>query len=591
MRRTLMSISFHSTRFFGWVLPILLVAFVSWLHFTRIERIKALSALPDWSVPHPEPSSTTATGFRGDTRRIVWPNGDFAIKRAVEAAQGEHAGSRSIAAAALRFFSESRVEHAALYFNSACYLILGVIGAVLLGLTCGTRAAQFFLIFFFGSYPLIAAFVPGRVGILELFSGFVSSGVTENSFLSWWRRDGLSSPLFATALPMILVAGLLAQAVRARASIGVLRLSAGLSLVAVFLALWRVPLFGLADLIVAIALGVAVSKTRPFSRWWWLSPLTLLPGIILAWPSPKTPAPGTFTSNEWQALVLRDLSHELAAREPHAVVLASPAVSADLAYAGGLNTLTESGIASADTIMRICQSTTMEEAQMLINAHHVRYLVFVTWDPFFRVDANSRANTFIEQLHRWNLPPWLRAIPYLLPSISGRSTDRVVILSVVPEQDEAGATANLAEYFLESGDFSRAQVLLPELERFPTDLSAIVAQIQIELAANPHAISSEKIRTLREAVEAQADQALTLPQQIELALVLARANADDLARPIISECANNLTAADALNLSPRNLLRFFALCHYYKRDLADQKVDALAWRLLPPGSQQKVRGY
>jgi hypothetical protein len=393
----------------------------------------------------------------------------------------------------------------------------------------------------------------------------------------------------ATVLPATLVAGLIAQAARARESVHALRAFAGLSLVAVFLAWRRIPLFALADLILAVAISVAVSKARAFS-WWRLSPLTLLPGLFLVWPATRSATAGTFTPGEWQALVLRDVAHVVAAREPHAVVLASPAVGADLAYAGGLNTLTGDGAASPETLARICQSTTMDEAQKLIDAHHVRYLVFTTWDPFFRVDANSRTNTFIEQLHHWNLPPWLRPIPYLLPPLSGRPSDRVVMLSVVPEQEEAGAIANLAEYFLESGDLTRAQALLPELQRFPTDLSAVVAQAQIEFAAKPVARAAEKIRTLREAVEAQADQALTPAQRIDLALVLARANADDLARPIIVHCADNLTAGDVPNLSPRNLLRFLALCHYYKKEIADRQAEALAWRLLPPGSRQRVRG-
>jgi hypothetical protein len=380
----------------------------------------------------------------------------------------------------------------------------------------------------------------------------------------------------------------------------VLRIFLALALSAFALAIWRIPLFGIADWMLAIAVTFAASERKSHSSppkrtnhgsafsWWWLSPVTLLPGLILVWPTRQTQPAGTFTPSEWQALVLRDVAHELATREPHAIVLASPAISADLAYAGDLGTLIDEKSHSAESALRICESTTAEEAQRLLEAHHVRYLVFPSWDLFFHDVAHRDDRAFIEQLHRWNLPAWLRPLPYFLPPISGDIRTRVTIFELVPDQDDAASVANLAEYFLETNSLDHARELRATLDRFPTDLAAMTAELEIEIAEDPAAIAKEKKDAIADSIHAKADENLSLDQCARLALDLARIGRDDLAHEEAARCTEGFTHADVLALTPRALLRFMALSHYYHLQFKDDLVEQLAWRLLPPGSREKV---
>ncbi|HEY9155059.1 MAG TPA: hypothetical protein VIM69_08015 [Opitutaceae bacterium] len=587
-------------RLLGWILPVLLVGLVARIHLNRIQRITWLSASSDWSVAQPEIANKTLTGYRDDTRRTVWPGGDFALKHAVEVAQNPRENAEFSSALFLRFRNGAGIEDLALRFNSICYFALGFVATLLIAWRFGTRSAQLFAIFYFGAYPVIAVFMPGRLGIAELIAGFFPASKSELSLLSWWQRDRLSSSFLATVLPAIALLPLVRATWFTERASHASRIFVGLTLSAFALAAWRIALFSLADLILAIALALAVRVNRaawisagssgsqsPIS-WWWLSPLTLLPGLILIWPYSRVQPEGTFSPGEWQALVLRDLAHGLAVREPHAVVLASPATSADLAYEGSLGTLTEHKWASAEIIVRICEATTAEEAQRLLEAHRVRYLVFPSWDPFFRNAGSGNPRAFISQLQRWSLPTWLRPIPYFLPPISGDTNTRVMVFEIVPDQDEAAATANLAEYFLETNSLDRAVPLRSSLDRFPTDLAAMTASLEIDIAENPASIPKERIEAITDSIRAKTDENLTLDQCARVALDLARLGQDDLARMEATRCTDEFSRADVLASTPRALLRFMALCHYYHLEFKDPVVEPLAWKLLPPGSREKI---
>ncbi len=582
----------------GWLPPALVLAGMLTIYSRRIQRIEKLTSLPTWSSASPVLAANSATGYRDDQRTVVWPENSARLKNEIEKLQLLTADT----ARWTHRISGAQIESYGLYINSVSFVLFAGISAALLLYICGRRPAQLFPVLL-SAFPISRLFAPGRLATIELFSGLLPGKTAPISLRAWFHQDGFSSPLLATTLPLVLLLPLAGKAVRERRRSQYFAFA--FSVAAVAAATWRVSLFGLAELILFSAVAIAAADRAQWvtldsparqhrishrGNFWWLTMLTLVPSWVLLANTLPTHKEGEFTPSEWHASIDRDLAHWLASREPHSVVLASPTVSDDLAYFGSLGTLVSSTekLQNSNSLLRICEATTLEEAQRLIEAYHVKFLVFPSWDSFFRDRDQQNPHAFIEQLHRWNLPPWLRPLPYLLPALPGQLEIHVIIFSVVAEQDEPTATANLTEYFLETGAIDRARALRPTLDRFPTDLAALAAELQLQLAENPNAISRETINSVVDAVRDQADQGLSPDQRIRVALMLARFGPDDLARSTVIQCADALTSADVLALTPRTLLRFIALCHYYKHPIANSAVETFAWNLLPADVRAKV---
>ncbi|MEO6992012.1 MAG: hypothetical protein ABI273_00160, partial [Lacunisphaera sp.] len=140
----------------------------------------------------------------------------------------------------------------------------------------------------------------------------------------------------------------------------------------------------------------------------------------------KLPASGgKLTAAESQELIERHLAHWLArhAGESGAVVYAPPRETATLCFYGGLRGIGTFAAENRDGFgasLMIAAAKTMEEVQGLLLARSVRYIVIPSWDSFFdefaqrylTKDFSNRTSLLVQELRRWNLPPWLRPIPY-----------------------------------------------------------------------------------------------------------------------------------------------------------------------------------
>ncbi len=94
-------------------------------------------------------------------------------------------------------------------------------------------------------------------------------------------------------------------------------------------------------------------------------------------------------------------------------------------------------------------------------------------DVYARLGEGQIEGTFLGRLREWRLPPQLRPVPYLIPTISGFEGQSVTVLEVVEEQDDATMVSRLAEYFVEMGQQDLAARTSQTLKRFPADPGAI----------------------------------------------------------------------------------------------------------------------
>ncbi len=325
--------------------------------------------------------------------------------------------------------------------------------------------------------------------------------------------------------------------------------------------------------------------------------LVLLPGAVQLWPPAGAPTRDGLSENEVVGLVERDLAYWLSQHVGHdgGVVLAPPNVTSALYYYGGIRGLATYGwedLEGFQAAVRIASATTPEEAQELIGLHGTTHIIIPSWDPFMDVYAKigegTVGGTFLDRLHQWNLPPWLRPVPYLMPTISGFEGQTAVILEVVDEQDDATAASRLAQYFVDMGQLDLAERAGRLLRRFPADLGALLARVQVEAACGESDEFAESVGLLVRRVSAGSDSELPWDQRVALAVVLAQAHHVDLARPRLRQCIAELDAEKLRSLSTILLYRFQVLRRALNLGIPDPSLGALSLDLLPPDLRSRA---
>jgi len=328
-----------------------------------------------------------------------------------------------------------------------------------------------------------------------------------------------------------------------------------------------------------------------------LGALVLVPGAVQLWPPVGAPTRDGLSENEVVGLVERDLAYWLSkhAGPEGAVVLAPPNVTSALYYYGGIRGLATYGWEDLDgfqAAVRIASATTPEEAQELIGLHGTTHIIIPSWDPFMDVYAKigegTVAGTFLDRLHQWNLPPWLRPVPYLMPTISGFEGQIAVILEVVDEQDDATAASRLAQYFVDMGQLDLAERAGRLLKRFPADLGALMARVQVEAARGENEEFAESVGLLVRRVSGGSDGELPWDQRVGLAVELAQVHHVDLARPRLRQCIAELDGEKLRSLSTVLLYRFQVLRRALNLDIPDPSLRALSYDLLPPDLRSRV---
>jgi hypothetical protein len=418
---------------------------------------------------------------------------------------------------------------------------------------------------------------------------------------TWLLQNGFTPAVWATFLPLVLlvpaVGFLVMGTPRSPLKRGVV-IAGGPLLVALGMACWQIRWFSGVDaglvVLVAILASAAQHSARPrlaLSGLAGACVLLFLPGLLQLVPSAMDPR----TENE--GLLERDLASMLKGRVGSApcVVVAPPNATVGLHYYAGITGLATFDWQNTDGLeaaVRIMSASTPEEAQALITRRGVTHLIIPQWDPmmeaYARMGAGAIGGTFYARLRQWTLPPWLRPVPYLMPTMPGFEGQSVTILEVVDDQDDAVAGSRLAEYFADSGQLDLAQNLVEPLRRFPADLGALIARTRISLAAGNADETAQNLQALLRRSEPPLDDELLWDQRLSLAVVLAQTQHLGPARRELQRCLRDATEADVRGASIVALFRLGVLSHALGLKFNNPEFNSLSFELLPSELQKKI---
>jgi len=421
--------------------------------------------------------------------------------------------------------------------------------------------------------------------------------------LEWMSRDGLTPTALATLLPIVLVLPAIWLLLR-RQSGGLARASIAVALGPVLVALcfacrqlsWWI---GFDALLLALLVAATAAPVPRPAGWAWaaLAALALAPGAFQVVPREGPAGSKALDRSQVVELIERDLARWL---EGHAgaggaVVLAPPDETIALHYYGGVRGLATLGWENRDGLgaaIRIVSAPTPEAAQGLMERRGITHIVIPQWDPyldeFARMGSGRVEGTFIDRLHRWDLPPWLRPVPYVLPAAGGLEGQSVVVLEVVDEQDPAVAAGRLAEYFVEMDELDLAASAAQALRRYPADLGALAARAQVENARGDMESFARTVDLLLPRISGGADRALPWDRRVSLAVVLALGQHMDLARAQFGRCLAEVDEQKLRSLSAESLYHMEVLGKIAGEGIADPRLRALALDLLPQAMRSQL---
>jgi hypothetical protein len=445
-----------------------------------------------------------------------------------------------------------------------------------------------------------------NLGFLEVeLSSFrlsrLPGDVRESNLWAWLVDEFFALKVWATVLPVLLMlpaAWLVLRRLTGMASRTCLAVALGPVFVSIGFACWELSWWSQFDavllaLLVATTAAISESFHHRVSRWVWsgfVVPMLVL-GAIQIVPPVGADARKALDEPEFLGLIERDLARWLAihAELRDAVILAPHATTTTLYYYGGLRgmvTLGWENRSGLEAAIRIVSALGPEEAKELIDRRKITHIVIPSWDPYLDVYAQmgmgQLEGTVLKTWHDWNLPNWLRPLPYQVPTISGFDGQSVAILEVVEDQDSAAALSRIAEYLVEMGQLQLAAKASQALRRYPGDLGALVARVQTEIAGGDPAGSAGTFEILLRRLTAGADRVMPWDRRVSLAVVLAQEKRADLAREQVRRCFTEIDEAKLRSLTTGSLYRLQVLGKAYGLGISDQHLHQLALDLLPP---------
>jgi hypothetical protein len=426
------------------------------------------------------------------------------------------------------------------------------------------------------------------------------------SFSQWFKRDGLSGTIWATALPIGILLTALMGIVRrgtAKSLRAALAIAAGPALLAAAVGCLRVRWVQMLDvvllaLLIPVTLSFVQNGRANLGRWLWIGFVACCfgVGVFQLAPIKGTGSKTVLSLPEVEGLVERDLAHWLAKHsttQAASIVFAPPSVASTLYYYGGMRGLSSFAWENKDGLsvaLRIVISTSHEEARALLRNRSVTHLVIPSWNTFFEDYTRSASvqmgEMLLTGLHRWALPPWLKPIPYQLPKIAGFDQQSVMIFEVVDDQDEPVALSRLAEYFLEMGQVPRAESTAQALKRFPADLGALVARAQVEAVRGDASSFGSMLEMIIKRVASGGDRFLPWDRRVSLAVALARGQRMDLARVQTERCLAEIDERKIRSLTTYSLFHLETLRKAFGAELSDTRLRDLMKDLLPPPQGQ-----
>jgi hypothetical protein len=312
----------------------------------------------------------------------------------------------------------------------------------------------------------------------------------------------------------------------------------------------------------------------------------------------KYGATTTLTDFEARSLMERELAHWLAKRvaTEGALVLSPPTTTSALYYFGGLKGLATLDWANQDgtvAAIRLASATSAEEARELIRRRGVTHIIMPSWDAYLdeyaRLGLGQLEGSFINRLHTWGLPSWLRPVAYQVPAVNGIQPETITILEVVDEQDDAAKFSRETEYFIEMGQLNLAVSAGQALKRFPADIGALVAKAQLETAQEDPAVA-QTINSILTRLKRGGDRGLPWDRRVVLAIVLARSHEGNLAQTQLARCLKEIDEEKLRSLSATTLYRLHVLNKAFGLSIADPRLKALALDLLPADWRSKFEG-
>ncbi len=433
------------------------------------------------------------------------------------------------------------------------------------------------------------------------------AGVTAPNLAAWISHDGLTPAVWATLLPLVLVVPALWLLLRQPAA-RERRLAVALTLGPVLVAFgfacqqlaWWNTLDGLLlAMLVAMTTGLPDVTHTGYRRLAWASGglLFLLPGILLVAPRFKAGMENDPTRAEVLGLIERDLAGWLALHADPAgvVLLAPPNESTALCYYGGmrgLGSLSRENKAGVAAAVLILGNQKLPEAKALIDRHQITHIVLLSWDSEFdqytRTSTGQSSGTLRDQLQLPTLPLWLRPLAYPLPTIAGFDGLAVNVFEVVDEQEPATAVARIAEHLLAINDLDNAAAAAEGLRLFPTNFGAWVARAEVELARGDEANFARSLKTLQARLAVKAPLVLPWDQRVSLAVVLAKAKQEKLAREQVTACLAVADEGKLRSLSPGSLYRLLVLSRAFDLRL-DPKLHEFALTLVPVELRDRLK--
>lgn len=431
-------------------------------------------------------------------------------------------------------------------------------------------------------------------------------GIVAKNLAAWMVIQGPSISLFLTLAPVglllpvfwVLTNRQTASSTRAAVAITLGPVLVALAIACTQLVWWQtldaLLLVALAAVVPAISSQAITAKAR--ACWISVTLALLAPGFIyvLAWDRPSKG--NALNRAELQGLIIRDLAGWLSQHsEPGTVsVLSPPSASTALCYYGGFRGIGSLCEENKDGIMaaiRIMSARNVREAKEVVNRRKITHIILLSWDTFF--DDSIRAavqieGTFRDQLKFTTLPNWLRPLAYRLPAIPGFEDQSVTVFEVVEEQDEATTLSNIALYFVEIGDLDGARSAAEGLRRFSTDFGAWVARAQVAAATGDAAELAKVLKVLQSRLAAKVPPLLSWNLRVDLAVVLARAKAEALAKKQLELCLNAIDDTNIRSLSPGSDYRLLVLCRGFGVSMPPAQ-RALALSLVPPVLRARLK--
>jgi hypothetical protein len=427
-----------------------------------------------------------------------------------------------------------------------------------------------------------------------------ASDVLANSLSARLIRGELTGTFVAVLLPILLIGPVIWMLCRRNVGIqtrSTMAVALGPVLAALWLACNRVVWWNMVDatlLVLAVAGAVALQNSSASSRlrgfWAVGAALLVLPGLFHLRPSAAPSGNNEFTPFELEGLIERACAQWIAERAgpDGATVLLPPDRTVSWCFHGGLrgvgtaNWENRAGLAAT---VRIATATTAAEAQTLIRERGIRYLILPSWDTdldeFARWSLRNPEDAFIMALHHWALPPWLRPVPYKLPEIAGFESQSIVVLEVVEENNRVAALARLTEYFIETQRMDLAVSSRVPLQRYPTDLNALIALAGLEKAAGDVDAQANAFAAVLSSLAGGLDRSLAWDRRVSLAVVLAQGGREDLAREQVRHCLEKLEAPRLRSLTTASLYRLLVMTKSFGLEWPDPKLSELAATLLP----------